>query len=157
MFDSLNEKIIFLDSDTVCQTNIKRLFDIDLEGNIFGAAQHNSLKTHKIAFDLYKPTSKLSSYVILDEFPFFNAGVMLVDCAKWREENTTSEVLNLFELYRGEHYDWNDEVAFNLLLGRTRTKFIDERWNYNKGDLIRPFIMHYYGHHKNLNNRFSIT
>ena len=149
LFDYFDEKIIFIDSDTVCQTNITKLFDVDLEDKIFGVAQHMDIKTHKHAFTNYEPTKKMMKHVILDDYPFFNAGVMLVNCRGWRKNNFTKKVLNFFEGYRGEKYDWNDEVAFNLLLGRKHAKFIDQRWNYKKNDR-RPFITHYYGDIKNL-------
>ena len=149
LFDYFDEKIIFIDSDTVCQTNIKKLYDIDLDGNIFGAVVHNELNTHGVAFSLYTPTKELEPYVIPDDYPFFNAGVMLVDCQQWRALKFTHKVLDLFETYRGARYDWNDEVAFNILLGRVHTKFIDKRWNYKKSD-IRPYIVHYYGDPKKL-------
>jgi lipopolysaccharide biosynthesis glycosyltransferase len=149
LFDCFNEKIIFIDSDTVCQTNIKKLYDISLEGKTLGVAQHAELQTHSRAFTLYTPTDEIREHVILDDYPFFNAGVMLVDCKEWRNNKFTSKVLSLFEKYRGEKYDWNDEVAFNLILGRNHVKFIDQRWNYKKTD-TRPFIAHYYGDIKNL-------
>ncbi len=153
LFDYFDEKIIFIDSDTVCQTNIKKLYDIDLDGNIFGAAVHNVLITHEVAFKLYTPTKELEPYVIYDDYPFFNAGVMLVDCQQWRDLKFTNKVLDLFETYRGARYDWNDEVAFNLLLGRDYCKFLDVRWNYNNHTEMkdrRPFIVHYYGDIKNV-------
>ena len=153
LFDYFDEKIIFIDSDTVCQTNIKKLYDIDLDGNTLGAAVHNVLTTHEAAFKLYKPTKELEPYVIHDDYPFFNAGVMLVDCQQWMSLKFTHKVLDLFETYRGAQYDWNDEVAFNLLIGRDHCKFLDIRWNYNKHAEIknnRPFIVHYYGDIKNI-------
>lgn len=150
LFDYFKEKIIFIDSDTVCQTNIAKLFNIDLETKILGVAEHIDIKTHKHAFTNYTPTEKMKDFVILDEYPFFNAGVMLVDCKRWYDGNFTKQVLEFFECYRGEKYDWNDEVALNLLLGREHAKFIDQRWNYKKNDK-RPFITHYYGDSKNLN------
>lgn len=150
MFDKLDEKIIFLDSDTLCLTDIKKLYDIDLEGNLLGAAQHYKLVDHKKAFTVYEPTESLDKLVIKDDYKFFNAGVMLVDCKKWKEGNETNKVFNFFELYRGMWYDWNDEIALNCLYGRSSCKFIDKRWNYNEKSFGRPFIKHYYGHPKNL-------
>jgi lipopolysaccharide biosynthesis glycosyltransferase len=41
MFDSLDEKVIFMDSDTICLTDISKLYNIDLEGNLLGVAAHN--------------------------------------------------------------------------------------------------------------------
>lgn len=150
MFDKLDEKIIFLDSDTICLTDIGKLYNIDLEDNLIGAAQHNWLINHNKAFTVYKPTDKLEEFVKKDDAPFFNAGVMLVDCKKWKEINATSKIFSIFETYRGQYYDWNDEVALNCLFGRDMCRFIDERWNYNKMKFGRPFIKHYYGHKKNL-------
>jgi lipopolysaccharide biosynthesis glycosyltransferase len=153
LFDHFDEKIIFIDSDTVCQTNIKKLYDTNLNGNTLGAVVHKLLTTHKEAFKWYKPTKELESYITYDEWPFFNAGVMLVDCKKWKSSKFTNRVLDLFETYRGASYDYNDEVALNLLLGRDHCKFLDVRWNYNNHDEMkdrRPYIVHYYGDVKNI-------
>jgi lipopolysaccharide biosynthesis glycosyltransferase len=150
MFDSLDEKVIFMDSDTICLTDISKLYNIDLEGNLLGVAAHNWLLTHKEAFKVYKPTVQLEKFIKRDDFTFFNAGVMLVDCKKWRELDATTKIFSFFENYRGEWYDWNDEVALNCLFGRNLCKFIDTRWNYNETGFGRPFIKHYYGHTKNL-------
>lgn len=153
LFDHFDEKIIFIDSDTVCQTNIQKLYDINLDGKVFGAVVHNALITHKVAFKLYKPTKELEPYVTHDDYPFFNAGVMLVDCNRWKSLKFTNQVLDLFKKYCGTNYDWNDEVPFNLLLGRNYCKFLDVRWNYNNHTEIkdkRPYIVHYYGDIKNI-------
>lgn len=150
MFDEFDEKVIFMDSDTICMTNISKLYNIDLDSNLLGAAQHNWLTTHKEAFKIYKPTELLEKSIICDDFPFFNAGVMLVNCSLWKELNVTKKVLNFYEKYKGEWYDWNDEIALNCLFGRARCKFIDSRWNYNEDTFGKPFIKHYYGHKKNL-------
>lgn len=150
MFDKLDEKVVFLDSDTICLTDIKKLYNIDLEGKLIGAAQHNWLVDYKKAFNVYKPTEQLKKHIKIDDSVFFNAGVMLVDCKQWKKINATSKIFNIFETYRGEYYDWNDEVALNCLFGRDMCKFIDVRWNYNKIKFGRPFIKHYYGHTKNL-------
>ena len=150
MFDEFDEKVIFMDSDTICMTNISKLYNIDLDGNLLGVAQHNWLVTHKEAFKVYRPTELLKENITSDDFPFFNAGVMLVDCSLWKNIGATNIVLDFFEKYRGEWYDWNDEVALNCLFGRDRCKFIDNRWNYNETSFGKPFIKHYYGHTKNL-------
>ena len=153
LFDHFDEKIIFIDSDTVCQTNIQKLYDINLDGKVFGTVVHNLLITHKVAFKFYKPTKELEPYIIHDDYPFFNAGVMLVDCNQWKSLKFTKQVLDLFETYRGASYDYNDEVALNLLLGRDHCKFLDVRWNYNNHAEMkdkRPYIVHYYGDIKNI-------
>jgi lipopolysaccharide biosynthesis glycosyltransferase len=150
MFDEFDEKVIFLDSDTICLTDISRLYNIDLENNMLGVSQHNWLITHSKAFTNYKPTDALSEYVTKDDFPFFNAGVMVVDCVLWKKIGATKQVFDFFELYRGEWYQWNDEVALNCLFGRNNCKFVDKRWNYNEREFGKPYIKHYYGFAKKL-------
>lgn len=150
MFNTLDEKVIFMDSDTICLTDISKLYNIDLDGKLLGVAAHNWLRTHNEAFKVYAPTDKLQEFIKRDNFPFFNAGVMLVDCQKWKEIGATSKIFDFFENYRGEWYDWNDEVALNCLFGRELCKFIDTRWNHNEAGFDRPFIKHYYGHPKNI-------
>ena len=153
VFEHFNEKIIFIDSDTVCQTNIQKLYNTDLCDYTLGVVQCNRLKTHSGAFKVYVPTEQLKQIVIHDEWPFFNAGVMLVDCKKWNKNKYTQKFLDIFSLYKGSSYSFSDEVAFNLLLGRDHCKFLDVRWNYNNHDEmknVRPYIFHYYGDAKNV-------
>jgi lipopolysaccharide biosynthesis glycosyltransferase len=154
IFEHFNEKIIFLDSDTVCQTNIKKLYDTDLGDSTLGVVECSRLRTHAGAFEVYPPTLQLKSIVIRDEWPFFNAGVMLVDCKKWNQNKYTQKFLDIFNLYESARYSYSDEVAFNLLLGRDHCKFLDVRWNYNNHEVNtanRPYIVHYYGDPKKLN------
>jgi lipopolysaccharide biosynthesis glycosyltransferase len=154
LFDYFKEKIIFIDSDTICQTNIEKLYNIDLDNKVLGAVQHNWLQTHKIAFTTYNPTDELQAHIIKDDYPFFNAGVLLVDCKKWGDQNFTTKILSLFETYKNEkRYCWNDEVALNVVLGRNFTKFLDVKWNYNMHNgekYSRMYISHNYGQTKNL-------
>jgi lipopolysaccharide biosynthesis glycosyltransferase len=153
VFDYFNEKILFLDSDTVCHTNIEKLYNTDLDDCTLGVVECNRLRTHAGAFKVYPPTTQLKSLVVHDEWPFFNAGVMLVDCKKWNENKYTQKFLNIFEYYKSSRYSFSDEVAFNLLLGRDQCKFLDVRWNYNNHAEMkdrRPFIVHYYGDVKNV-------
>lgn len=155
IFDMFDEKIIFLDSDTVCQTNIKKLYDIPLGDATLGAVQCSRLQTHAGAFDLYTPTPELAQHVTLDDWPFFNAGVMLIDCQKWKQHKFTERFLNLFELYKNARYSYSDEVAFNILLGRDHCQFLDVCWNYNNhpsGQTRRPYIVHNYSQIKNCND-----
>lgn len=155
IFDMFDEKIIFLDSDTVCQTNIKKLHNIPLDHCTLGAVECSRLKTHAGAFNLYTPTLGLSGMVTLDDWPFFNAGVMLIDCKKWKQHGFTQKFLDIFELYKNARYSYSDEVAFNILLGRKHCKFLDVCWNYNNHPAAkdaRPLIIHNYSQIKNVNS-----
>jgi len=108
-------KIIYFDSDLIVRSNIRQLWECDLQNNIIGAVQEQISKSH---------------YVLLDIDPslnYFNSGVMLIDLNKWREEAVESRCLDYLSKNKNIIKYWDQDVL-NVILKKKWTD-IGNRWN----------------------------
>ena len=137
------DKVIFLDSDTVASTCISKLWDVDLEGNTIGAVQHQLNPVMSDWIDGYE--LHFSPFTDIPDAPFFNCGVMVIDCKKWIENTITDKCLEVFKTYEHTPHIKKDEPAFNVALLDDWLQ-LDHRWNYLPKDKYKkPYIIHYYG------------
>jgi lipopolysaccharide biosynthesis glycosyltransferase len=134
------KKILYLDVDVLVLADLKKLWDIDMEGNLslacqcFYAPQHRGLDNFKIMG-------------IDTNSPYFNSGMLVIDVQKWREEHireAVNEVLNTkLNLAKAM-----DEEGLNVVLHK-KWKSVDQRWNYppHIADADNmPFILHFIGY-----------
>lgn len=70
-----SEKVLYLDSDIIVTGDLSTLFKIDLKGYSIGAVD-----------DVYAYEGRKSG---------FNAGVLLMDVAKWKEDSIVNSLLEL--------------------------------------------------------------
>ena len=138
-------RVVYLDSDMVCVSDIGALFDLDL-----GAHQ-------AAAVGEYYASSTRSG--VLDDGVYFNTGVLLIDLDAWRRDGIGPRALAALDA-QPERLLFPDQDALNLTL-RDRIMRLDGRWNqlpdlltgepddglYSDGELqaIRedPFVIHY--------------
>lgn len=149
------KRVIYLDSDTVTSTCISKLWFENLHDNIIGAVQHSLGPTIGHMANNFGLDGK--SFNIYKDKPFFNSGVMLIDCTKWLDNDITSKCLDILEEYKQTRWSRRNEPAFSVALV-DRWKQLDERWNYlPRGSYKKAFITHYYGQYfgqKPMHNMF---
>ena len=149
IFKLMDKKFIFIDSDTVIQTCISKLYNIELNEKVIGAVPCYYMMYYKNTFNFYGPTEDLiSSYGDIlksDTLLFFNAGVLLIDGEKWNKNNYSDKFMEIYDLYKNSWYKFMDEIALNLTLGNDNILELDMKWNYNLEDSGRRYITHYYG------------
>jgi lipopolysaccharide biosynthesis glycosyltransferase len=94
------ERVIYLDGDTIVRGSLKELWETDLEGCAIGASM--------------EPTANRKRRVALGlaELPYFNAGVLLIDLKRWREEGTGARILGFYQAKQGQLFA-NDQDAIN--------------------------------------------
>lgn len=112
------DKVIYLDSDLVVETDITHLFDINIEEYYVGATN-----------EIYEPSIK-----ILDlETPlhYFNAGVMLLNLHKWRNNSFTEKCLDFAKNNQEKLLLADQDILNGLLQGEW--KKIPLEWNLVKG------------------------
>jgi lipopolysaccharide biosynthesis glycosyltransferase len=81
-----NEKVVYLDCDTVVKGDINELFNIPLSKKTIGAVKDYNLN-------------------LVNHTNYFNAGLLIIDCKKWNKKN-----------YSKKFFDWyannSDRVRF---------------------------------------------
>ena len=114
------EKAIYLDSDTVVQGDISELYDFDIENYDLGACHEQAM----LQVDVYG--NYVEKCLGLDRRLFFNAGVLLINCRKFREKATLERFVKLLGIY--DCRVTQDEDYLNLLC-RDHVKFLPQTWN----------------------------
>lgn len=101
------ERIIYLDSDLLVFTDLGSLFYTHLDSCVMGA-----VSWHKRGISNDK---HFFSEVGLDTSkPYFNAGVLLIDAIRWKEENITQRCLELGDRY-GKSLPTADQTILNVV------------------------------------------
>ena len=113
------EKLIYLDCDIIVRHSIAKLYDIDIEDYLLGAVYHNDkLSVNNGAFKrLHIPV----------EQGYFNAGVLLINLKKWREEHIYEKSIE-FLRNNSESIVNHDQDVLNVVCGK-QTKMLSYTWN----------------------------
>ena len=114
--DLIDDRIIYLDCDTVVVDDLKELWEIDLNGNICAAV-------YECMGERHKKKSLLSSAC-----PYFNSGMLLIDVQKWSEANIEEKAQEILEINTGTKMEYPDEGLLNNLLQR-KIKIVGPKYN----------------------------
>lgn len=89
------EKVIYIDCDTVICTSLLELWNTDLKSSSVGGVLDTVLPQFKTAVGLKK------------EDAYINAGILLIDINKWRNERTQDKFVQCIEEHNGRvpHHD----------------------------------------------------
>jgi lipopolysaccharide biosynthesis glycosyltransferase len=114
---------IYLDADTLVLSDLGELWKVELQEQPIAAVQE--------AYVPYVSSDNgLMNWRDLGLEPdakYFNPGVMILDLARWREENITLKVIR-YLTSQTEFVRWHDQDALNAVLaGRWRE--LDRVWN----------------------------
>jgi lipopolysaccharide biosynthesis glycosyltransferase len=145
------DRCLYVDLDTLVLTDLDILFNYDLEGNTIGACL-DYLTT------IADGVSNWESLSLDPEKPYFNAGVLLVDLAKFRGNNIAQKSINIVthnteHLFAKGKWPQNDQYGLNVAL-IDDWLMLPRIYNYGSGlDYIRPTILHFIGGGKPGSNR----
>ncbi|WET76721.1 glycosyltransferase [Amycolatopsis sp. QT-25] len=137
------ERAVYIDSDTVILKDLRPLWSWPLNGNPIAAVG-----------DLVSVISDAISHwqeIGLDpDAPYFNAGVMVIDLARWRAENIGEQVMrqcqeNRHRLLIQNRWNQHDQYGFNVVL-QHRWTALPSGWNhYAERALDDVGIVHFLG------------
>ena len=115
------DRVLWLDIDTIVNHDIGELFDMDLRGNLVAMAEEPSRSKNP--------------------FVYHNAGVLLMDLEHLRDNGL---YLDMIDLVNRQHLGAPDQDAINLLC-QTRILDISPVWNASgwTGMPVDPYIRHY--------------
>jgi lipopolysaccharide biosynthesis glycosyltransferase len=91
------EKAIYLDCDTVCLTDISQLFDIIISDYFIAGVSDAGLCLHYAPkWAVNKKITKPFDVLLNMKHPenYINCGVLLINCAKFREKYTLQDVID---------------------------------------------------------------
>ena len=114
------DKAIYIDSDTVVQGDISEMYLTDVGEAYLGACNEQVM----VQVDVYG--KYVERVVGVSRYNFFNAGVLLINCRRFR----ASHVLDKFTEYLGI-YNFavtQDEDYLNLIC-KDHVHWLDQRWN----------------------------
>lgn len=133
-------KVIYMDPDTIIKEDLYDLWSIDISDYYLGAVEW--------AFG----DDRMSVLSIPEQYGYFNAGVLLINLARWREENVTNLVWEYLN-HNSDKIRHMDQDALNAVLYNGRLS-LDPKWNYTTGHLLKlrldisPAIIHFSGPRK---------
>ena len=127
-------KAIYLDVDVILQGDIKEFFNKNINNYIIGAIKDQG-------DTIYITNCKLSMDMNL-ESPYFNAGVLLINCEAWRENNILQKLLDIEKQYHDKLL-CNDQDVLNKCF-ENNYELLDNKYNslVSKDNTI---IRHFYG------------
>jgi lipopolysaccharide biosynthesis glycosyltransferase len=120
IFPDTVQKVLYLDADILVLDNLTALWETDLEGNVVAAVLDGM------------DTQFKSGKTNIEGFPsvrnYFNAGVLLIDLTRWRQEHISE--LAMEYLTRHPKSPYSDQDALNVACDGLWKK-LDSRWNFH--------------------------
>lgn len=129
------DRYLYLDGDLLLLDDIQALWNTDLQGAVIGAVTDMAvpLVSSPMGLRLFRELG------FKTQDPYFNAGVMVVDVAAWRQHETGQRALDYLHRH-SKAVNLLDQDALNAVL-RGLWKPLDLRWNLISGLAGRPFFM----------------
>ena len=138
LFSEYN-KAIYIDSDTIVNDDIAKLYQVNLENNLFAACTDSSIQY------VEKMVKYIKDVLALDPKKYINSGMLVMNSKAFRDEDFIDHFLNLLEKY---HFDCiaPDQDYLNEI-GEDRILHLNEKWdampNENTKPLNSPSLIHY--------------
>ena len=109
------EKILYLDCDVICRGPIEEFFAIPMDGaTVLGARDFVAAENgYRLGVDTY-----------------INAGVLMIDLNRWREQDVPSSIIKYLSDNIGsyEKLRFHDQDAINAVLAGN-IRYVDSKWN----------------------------
>lgn len=153
------DRILYLDSDIIVNGSLSDFYYSDLDGAPVGVVKDYGIGEHF-------PFPYLDASISRN---YFNSGVLLIDCIKWRNEGLVDILLKTLEEY-GDQVLYGDQCILNIVL-REKAKYYSftdnaqvqyiEKIKLAHGITqvnlnIPPLIIHYAAQHKPWDNQNPI-
>ena len=114
------DKALYIDSDTVVKGDISELFDTDITGYDVAACREQAM----VQEDVYGTYVEVC--LGLNRYAYFNAGVILINCQRWREKRVLETFVNLLGIY--DCRVTQDEDYLNIIC-KDHVLFLPQYWN----------------------------
>ncbi|MBO5047357.1 MAG: 1-acyl-sn-glycerol-3-phosphate acyltransferase [Clostridia bacterium] len=113
-------KAIYIDSDTVVQGDISKLYHTDIGDSYLGACHEQAM----VQVDEYG--TYVEKVIGISRHNFFNAGVLLINCEQFRLRAVLDKFIEYLHIYN--FVVTQDEDYLNLIC-KDHVYWLDQRWN----------------------------
>lgn len=115
------DKAIYIDSDTIVNDDIAKLYNTELGNNLFGACTDSSIQY------VAEMVKYIKDVLALDPKKYINSGMLVMNCKAFRDEHFIDHFMDLLEKY---HFDCiaPDQDYLNEI-GEGRILHLDPRWD----------------------------
>ena len=130
------DRLLYLDCDLICLSNLCDLWNEPLENKVFGAVMDPGAT---FCFDGHTEALGMPSGAV-----HFNSGVLIVDLAEWKRQDLTSRSLLYVEKFR-DAIRWADQDVLNALVARWQK--LPSGWNVQTNfyrDRLTDRLRHYF-------------
>ena len=117
------EKAIYIDVDTLTNYSLQELWDTDITNYYLAACQDTFIDVKN------KSYKKL---IGLESATYFNAGVLLINLNKWKEENIFQKSIDWMNQYKNIIKYQDQDILNGVCQGNV--KFINNRFNFTPSD-----------------------
>jgi lipopolysaccharide biosynthesis glycosyltransferase len=118
------ERALWLDCDVLALSDLSRLWETPQGQCVVLATQDILVPTVGARFGI----ACHRELGIDAEAEYFNAGIMLIDVARWRSDDIAARALTYLKQYRRRIYFWDQEALNATLVGKWTN--LDPRWNW---------------------------
>ena len=123
-------RVLYLDADLLVLDDLAPICNLDLDGAVLGAIVDDRLDKY-----IKMGNTSLHGGPLPSVQSYFNAGVLLINLAKWRSERIDERAMQYLERFPNSVY--SDQDALNFACDGLWKK-MDPRWNYYQLDLNGP-------------------
>ncbi|SEC69544.1 glycosyltransferase family 8 protein [Paenibacillus sp. GP183] len=140
LMDKSIKKVLYLDCDLIVKEDISKLWNTKIDHYHLAAVEKATLKdSERKALEIPKGSS------------YFNAGVLLMNLEKWRDQKISSKVLQYIN-DNSKKIKYCSQDPLNAILHNKWIK-LDPKWNYTTRHFkimpnIKPAIIHFTGQDK---------
>lgn len=114
------DKALYIDSDTVVNGDISELFETDISNYDLAACREQAM----VQEDVYG--NYVEACLGLSRYSYFNAGVILINCKRFREKNMLDAFVTLLGIY--DCRVTQDEDYLNIMC-KDHVLFLPQYWN----------------------------
>ena len=132
------ERVLYLDSDTIVIESLKDLINQNFDDSYLIAVNELDWGPETIP-------NWLQEKKLIGE-GYFNAGVMLINLKRWRDESISDKLLEIADTYKEQLVFWDQDVL-NIAF-RNKWKLAEKKFNAFRLDnrtSSKPSIIHYAG------------
>lgn len=114
------DKILYMDCDIICLGDISQLYNHDISDYMVGAVQEEVMSENKVFGDYVEMALDVKCE------NYFNAGILLMNAKKFREENVIQKFLHLLNRYT---FRVTQDQDYLNVICNGHVKLFDLGWN----------------------------